>query len=180
MIGLIKKYLFKRCLEKRMPAREKKIVSLENARTIGIICQIYDEDSYKEIHSLFSKLQSHSRSAWLLGYVDKKEVPFYCLKQLSADFFCKKDLNWYGKPDCKHLTDFTQKDFDILIDFTHQNLPALRYILATSHAKLLVGANKHARHFYDIFIREETELNHQKFLKIVYNYLLKLTGNASN
>ncbi len=180
MITLIKNSFFNRYLEKNKSIREKNLISLENARNIGIICQIADEDSYKEIHALFSKLQSHNRSVWLMSYIDKKEVPFYCLQQLSADFFCKKNLNWYGKPDFKHLNDFIYKEFDILIDFSRNNLPPLRYILSTSKAKLLVGANEYAQNLYDIFIHDETMLEPQKFLKIIHNYLLKLTGNASN
>jgi hypothetical protein len=180
MIHYIKKSFLKRCLEKHQSSREKKIISLEKAKTIGMICQITDEDSYKEIHALFSKLQSHHRTAWLMGYVDKKEVPFYCLQQLSADFFSKKNLNWYGKPDFAQLNDFLNKDFDILIDFSRNNLAPLRYILSTTNAKLLVGANENAQDLYDIFIHTDINIDHQQFLKIVHNYLLKLTGNAPN
>ena len=68
MIGYIKKSLLKRYLDKHKSFREKRIVSLENARTIGFICQITDENSYKEIHTLFSELQSHNRLLWLVRY----------------------------------------------------------------------------------------------------------------
>jgi hypothetical protein len=176
MIHLIKKHLLKRSLKKHTPFREKKIVSLEQVRAMGIICQITDEDSYKKIYDLFSKLHSPKRTVWLLGYIDERNVPYFCLPQLSADYFSKRNLNWYGKPDFIQLNDFINKDFDILIDFSRNELSPLQYILSASKAKLLIGANEHTQDLYDIFIHDETEPEHLKLLKIIHNYLQKLTG----
>jgi len=178
MISNIKKNLLNRCLKNSKVAREKKIISLEQTKTMGIICQITDEESYKEIYELYSKLHSQKRTGWLLGYIDEKNVPFYCLQQLSADYFSKKHLNWFGKPNFAQLKDFTNKDFDILIDFSRNNLPPLLYVLATSKAKLIVGANEYAQEFYDIYIKDEEVFDNLKLLKIIHNYLIKLTGGG--
>lgn len=176
MINSLKKHLLRRSLKRHKSFREKQLASLEQVRTIGIMCQIFDEDSYKEIHGLFSKLHSLKRTVWLMGYVDGRSVPYYCLQQLSADYFSKKNLNWYGKPDFIQLNDFINTDFDILIDFSHNDLPPLQYILSTSKAKLIIGANKHAQNLYDMFIKSDIEMDHIELLKTIHNYLLKLTG----
>ncbi|MDR2973001.1 MAG: hypothetical protein LBU83_13940 [Bacteroidales bacterium] len=176
MVNYFKKNLFIRCLKKHHTYREKKIVSLEQVKTMGLLCQIIDEESYKNIYSLFSKLHSPKRIVWLMGYIDERKVPYYCLQQLSADFFSKKDLNWYGKPDFVQLNDFQEKEFDILVDFSRNDLPPLRYILSTTKAKLLIGSNEYAQDLYDIYIKDEAEINELQLLKIIHNYLLKLTG----
>ena len=177
MIHLIKNHFLKRSLKKRKIFREKEIVSLEQAKTMGIICQITDENSYKEIYDLFSKLHSPKRTVWLIGYINERNVPYYCLQQLSADYFSKKQLNWYGKPDFVQLNDFINKDFDILIDFSQNDLPPLQYILSASKSKLIVGANEYAKTLYDVYIiNDNTQPDHLKLLKIVHNYLQKLTG----
>ena len=176
MIEPIKNYLLKRCIEKHKFFRQKKIVSLEQTKSMGIICQITNEDSYKEVYDMFSKMHSPKRSVWLMGYVDAKEVPYYCLQQLSADFFSKKNLNWYGKPDFVQLHDFMDKDFDILIDFSRKELSPLRYILTISKAKLIVGANESMQDLYDVYIKDEADLTNLNLLKTIHNYLLKLTG----
>ena len=152
------------------------MASLEKTRTMGIICQITDEASYKAIHDLYSKLHSPNRTAWLMGYIDQKEVPYYCLPQLSADFFARKNLNCYGKPNLPQLDDFAKKDFDILIDFSRNDLAPVRYILAVSQAKLIVGANEYAENLYDVYIKDEFHLDNLKLLKTIHNYLIKLTG----
>jgi hypothetical protein len=176
MIKKIKKHLFKRCLKNNKPLREKQLISLEQVKTMGLVCQITDEDSYKKVYDLFSKLHSPKRSVWLLGYVDERKVPYYCLQQLSADFFSKNELNWFGKPDFAQLNDFLNKEFDILIDLSRSDLAPLHYVLATSKAKLLTGANNCFKDIYDIFIMDEAEMDDLKLLKTIHDYLLKLTG----
>jgi len=176
MINHIKKRLLNRCLKKHKVAREKRMLSLEQTRSMGILCQITDEESYKEIYDLVSKLQSPKRTTRLMGYINQKEVPYYCLPQLSADYFSNKNLNWFGKPHFVQLDDFINKDFDILIDFSRNDLAQLRYILASSKAKLIIGANEYAQDLYDIYIKDEANLDNLKLLKIIHNYLLKLTG----
>jgi hypothetical protein len=176
MINLIKKHFLKRCLEKNKPARERQVISFEQVKTMGILCQITDEASYKAIHELFAKIQSLNRTVWLMGYTDTAKVPYFCLPQLSADYYTKKNVNWYGKPHFVQLNDFIHRDFDILIDFSRRDLPPLRYILAASKAKLIIGANEHRQDLYDIFIDDKTGMDHLKLLKTIHNYLLKLTG----
>ena len=111
-----------------------------------------------------------------MGYIDEKRVPYYCLQQLSADYFSKKEVNWCGKPSFVQLQDFINKEFDILIDFSRNDLPPLRYVLSTTSAKLLIGANEYAQNLYDIFIKDENKMDHLKLLKTIHDYLLKLTG----
>ena len=176
MINHLKKYLLERCLNKHIVFRGKKIISLEKTNTMGILCHITDEESYKNIHDLFSKLHSPKRTIRLMGYIDQKEVPYFCLQQLSADYFSKKHLNWYGKPKFIQLYDFINKDFDIIIDFSRNDLAPLRFILNTSKAKLIVGANEFSQDMYDIYFKDEDNLNNLKLLKTIHNYLLKLTG----
>ena len=176
MINYIKKHLQNYSLKHHKVSREKTLVSLEQAHTIGIICQITNEESYKDIHDLFSKLQSPKRTVRLMGYIDQKGVPFYCLQQLSADYFSQKQLNWFGKPNFAHLNDFVNIDFDILVDFSRNDLPPLCFILSASKAKLIVGANERAHNFYDIYIKDETHFDNFQLLKTIHNYLLKLTG----
>jgi len=179
MLRYIKKKFIARSLNSQKISREKKIISLDRTRSIGMLCQITDEESYKEIHNLFSKIHSHKRSAWLLGYIDEKKIPYFCLEQLSADYFSKRNLNWFGKPNFVQLHDFLQKDFDILIDFSRNDLTPLRFILSSSKAKLIIGANVYSQDLYDIFINDETQWNSLQLLKIIHNYLHKLTGECT-
>ena len=112
MFDFIKKYALKKHLAANAVERDRQVVSLRSAKNIGMVCEISDEDSYKDVFAVFSKLQTISK-VQMVGYIDENAVPFYCLEQLAADYFCKKNLNWYGKPDMVQIDDFVNTDFDI-------------------------------------------------------------------
>ena len=176
MFSFIKKYFFNKYLAENKPNRNVSIVSLSRARSIGILCEITDEDSYKEIFYIFSKLQEHGHQVRLIGYVNDKEVPFYCLPQLTADYFSQKHLNWYGIPNMVQIQDFLKEDYDLLIDFNYRPQLPIRAILSLSHAKFIVGREPESQCFYDLFI-DSVKTNYLKYLEAVSIYTEKLTGN---
>ena len=106
--NIIKKKYLNKFLNTHKVLRKKQIISLDNAKSIGILAEITDENSYKQIYALFTKLQSLEKSVWLMCYINEKAVPYYCLQQLTADYFCKKNLNWFGKPDFVQMKDFLE------------------------------------------------------------------------
>ena len=178
-MNFIKRHFIRKYIADNKPVREVNIVSLQKAKTVGLICNITTEDTYKEIYAVFSKLQNANRAVWLMGYIDDKEVPFYCLPQFTADFFCNKDLNWYGRFEKQLTREFAEKDFDILIDFSHQPFDPIRLIMSISKAHLIVGAQKDNAPYYDLFINSEEELTHAALLKNVETYTRKLSGETA-
>ncbi len=156
--------------------RKKQIVSLDNAKSIGILAEITDENSYKQIYSLFTKLQSMEKTVWLMCYVNEKSVPYYCLQQLTADYFCKKNLNWFGKPDFVQMKDFLAKEFDMLIDFNMKSYQPNEFILAQTHSKFIIGTIKELQSLYDLYIETEHNNDQIELLKHIHHYSKKLTG----
>lgn len=176
-MGFIQKQLLKKYISDNKRLRSINVCSLQRASRIGILCNITTEDTYKEIYSVFEKLQtSADRDVWLLGYVDSDQVPFYCHKQIRADFFCNKDLNWYGKPEEEHMLDFLKVDFDILLDFTHQPFAPIRTILAVSPSHFIIGSAKENAEFYDLHINSDRILSHQELYRNVELYTKNLSG----
>ncbi|MBO4645599.1 MAG: hypothetical protein J5642_03685 [Bacteroidales bacterium] len=140
------------------------------------MCNITTEDTYKEIYAVFSRLQTAKRSVWLMGYIDEKAVPFYCLQQLSADYFCKKDLNWFGRPNKVQIEDFCKIDFDIMIDFSHQKFDPIRLMMQITPAHFIVGGNKENIDCYDLLIDSEQELTHNELINEIAKYTSSLSG----
>lgn len=172
----IKSLLINRYLSDNKVVRQSKIISLPRAQKIGFLCEITDEDSYKEIFALFSQIQRNNRNLWLMGYIDSKEVPFYCIQQLTADYFSNKELNWYGKPIKVQIFDFANTEFDILIDFTNRSLLPIRSILSLSRAKFIIGANNSNKGYYDLHIDLNTPFSPRTLLENIHIYTQKLTG----
>ncbi len=172
----IKKHFLQKYLSSNKKFRERKILSLNDARNIGILCEITDEDSYKSIFHIFSKLQENGRQVKLIGYINDKEVPFYCLQQLAADYFCNKNLNWFGNPNMVQVQDFMDTEFDMLIDFNYEFHPATMAILAQSRAKFIIGREAGNKEFYDLHM-DTQQKEDLRYLKEIYTYTQMLTGN---
>lgn len=111
----------------------------------------------------------------MVAYIDDKAVPYFCLEQLTADYFCRKDLNWYGKPVMVQVNDFMAMDFDLLIDFTDDFYLPVYTILQLSKAKMITGANNHYRELYDLFI-DGNGINKRTLLDNINTYSHQLTG----
>ena len=176
-MNFIARTFLKKYIEANKVEREKRLTSLEKAKDIGLICKITNEDSYKEINAIFTGLQQFNRTLWLVGYCKGKIIPFYCLQQLTADFFCDKDMNWYGKPMKVQLNDFLKRDFDILIDFTHDENEPVRTLLTLTNAKCIAGANDSNKDFYDLSIDTQEEITSQELLDQINLYTKQLTGD---
>ena len=175
MFSFIKKYFFKKYLAENKPNRSVSIVSVSRAKSIGLLCEITDEDSYKAIFKIFTQLQQNNTMVHLIGYIDEKYVPFYCLQQLSADYFCQKQLSWCGEPNMIQVTDFINRDFDVLLDFNYRYHAPIEAILATSHARFIIGSCADYKDLYDLTIQTDSG-NYNQFLASVFNYTQKLAG----
>ena len=79
----------------------------------------------------------------MLSYVDEdaKRTPGWLVKKLDSGYFCKSDLNWYGKPK-KEIDAFTEVEFDILFDLELEPILPLKHVLNLSNAKMKVGAEQ--------------------------------------
>ena len=111
-----------------------------------------------------------------MGYIDEKQVPHYCLQQLTADYFCKKNLNWFGKPEFVQMHDFLLKDFDFLIDFSDEPFAAIQYVLGQSNAKLIIGTVPEFQDYYDLLIHSIDQSDKIEILKNIHLYTKKLYG----
>src|SRR5574344_1127236 len=177
-MNFIKKHFLKKYIAERKAVRSVDVVSLQRAKSVGLLCNITTEDTYKEIYEVFASLQAANRYVWLLGYIDDKIVPFYCLQQLSADYFCNKDLTWYGKPEKVQVDDFLKTEFDILIDFSNERSDIFELILSLSRAHFIVGAQQEYANSYDLLIQTDKPMEHRELLKTITYYTQQLKGES--
>lgn len=175
MFDKIKKYFLHKHIAAKKPDKIRAVCALEKANSIGIICEITDEDSYKAIFRIFTQLQQGGKIVHLIGYIDEKYVPFYCLQQLSADYFCQKQLTWCGEPNVIQVQDFINRDFDILLDFNYRYHAPVEDILSIASSKFVIGSCADYKDIYDLYIQTESG-NYTQFLNSAYNYTQKLAG----
>lgn len=91
-----------------------------------------------------------------------------------------KHLGWNGVVKARHLKEFVQKKFDLLVSFQDLDLLCLQSIVAGSQAQLKVGISEDAIGIYDLVIHTKTG-EEEVFIKELNRYLkiLKLSNNAT-
>ena len=125
---------------------------------MGILYKERDHGFYRTIKDIAKHFQDELgvKRVSMLSYVDEdsKRTPGWLVKKLDSGYFCKSDLNWYGKP-VKEIEAFTEVEFDILIDLELEPILPLKHVLNMSMAQMKVGAEQVDWAFrdYDVQIR---------------------------
>ncbi|HOZ90098.1 MAG TPA: hypothetical protein PKX59_04190 [Bacteroidia bacterium] len=152
--------------------RNKEAMNFSKAKNIGILFDATVEEDFDLVKKYIKFLKDSKKRVRSFGYYNTKEIPAMQYAKLEVDFFTKKQVNWHLKPSDPLITNFTEEEFDILINFTvHQCLP-LVYIAALSKAKFKIG--KHFpkyEMYYDLLLEVEEGKSLKYFMRNVDVYL---------
>ncbi len=152
--------------------RDKKFVSFSDARNVGIVYLVSNQGIFNKVKLLIRKLNSPYRQVMALGFVDRDSIPDYCVAANSGYYFDKKDLNWYGAPKNNYIKEFINKEFDIIIDLTLEEVYVLQYIVALSKSKLKVGRfSKSTEKYYDLMIKNDNNTLSDEYIDQILHYL---------
>jgi hypothetical protein len=179
VIENIRKYYRKNCLKSIRQASNRNIScsSLNDAKYIGILYEIGEEHTYITLNTYVTKLLAEGKTLRIIGFHNNKYVPHYCIPQLKYDFFCQKDLNWFGKPIAPLIQEFADEPFDMLIDLSMEVIFPLQYVLAKSTAKFKVGRqNDSSEDYYDLMINLDETHDVNDLIYYINEYTNKLNG----
>jgi len=176
----IKDYFLSRSIEKGRGERKTQLTTLKQAKSIGILIAVTSEEEYKRLIKFIHLPEFNHKATSILGYCNEKVVPHYCLSQLTHDFFCKKQLNWFNKPQSEHITQFCKKNFDLLIVYTKENIPAFQYILGTSCAKFITGYIPQETKHLDLSLQFFKIPEFLEVISVMDNYTETLLGQSQS
>lgn len=159
-------YLYLRFKNKK--ATERIPVSLDNAKSIGILFQAENIEQNDIITTFVRQLKSLQKDVQLLGYVPKREFGF----QYPFPYISEKDISWFGKPGGGTSGFFTRSPFDLMINFCADECLPLEYISAVSSAKFRVGFNKDIHNAnYDLILISNEKQNISNLIQNLEKYL---------
>lgn len=155
--------------------RDKAVVNLLEARTIGLVYKVTDERLFNAVKKLIKELSNDKRQVMALGFVDDITIPDYCVAAYSGYYFNRKALNWYKAPKSDYVLTFINKEYDILIDLSTSNDYILRYIIGLSKARFKVGRQRRGvEKFLDLMIRMKKSAPFGDYVQQVIHYLTVL------
>jgi len=152
--------------------RNKKFVKLNDAKTIGILFDATNNDTFETVKKIIEKLKTHTKNVHAIGYVDEKLTPNYSYIKTDIDLFNKKELKNFYQPQSLYIKTFIEDEKDLLIDINlNQKLP-LQFIAASSKAKCKVGIHLPENEpLHDILIATTPQQGLDFYLQQVVKYL---------
>ena len=106
------------------------------------------------------------------GYVNSNKYEECHIPKLQYDYFNKRDLNWYYKPQNDYVKNFLKKEYDILINLSDSKCIPLKYLVASSVARYKVGKFEDGYEIYDLMIKlDDKENSMQKLISEIEKYL---------
>ncbi|HSG68379.1 MAG TPA: hypothetical protein VK994_06720 [Bacteroidales bacterium] len=155
--------------------RKRKICNIEAAHNIGILYYLPDEAAYDKVSRYVKRLQDRGKTVKALGFVENKHLTGQFLPKLSYDFLYPSGLSWHMKPNSATARDFMQKEFDILIDLSMDDIIPLIYTLALSKARFKVGMQSDIRAEYmDMMISLSGRRDLNELIEQLDHYLNEL------
>ena len=163
------KWVFQR--ELRTNSRTKEVCNLDDAKSIGVLYDATTEEKIKMIQPFVSYFFDLKKDVKALGYVNANELSYCHVPKLQYDFFYKKDLNWYYKPQNYIIDNFIRKEYDILINLCDSNIIPIKYLVASSIAHFKIGIYQENYEIYDLMISLKDDKSIEKLMDEIKHYI---------
>lgn len=169
-----KSFLLKQLIEKN---RIQRPVSVQSARTAALLYYLSDEEIYKKVEVIISRLTELNLKVKVVCYTDQKIIPYYFIPKISQDIITVKDINWRFQPQKPFVKEFINTGYDILIDLSLSDYLPLLYCAALSNAGLKVGRYQEDHQLlYDLMIHAGPDETIDSFAEQVIHYLRKINN----
>lgn len=151
--------------------RNRLVYNLDSARYVGILFNATAKDMYNPIRAFSNELEGRGINVEMLAFYGGKELPASYISNKKMHFFTKKELNWYKKPKDPAVDEFVEKEFDILIDLSMEEVFPLQWIATLSRAKFKVGNLSYYGTPNDLIINIKPSEDIEYLLSQVKHYL---------
>ena len=159
--------------------REKKIVTLSNVKSVGVLFDATSSKAIKEIKSLVKYLVDQNIDVNVLGFIKNTKKDNIHIATIHINYFNLNDVTLLGIPSSKKTTSFLEKKYDMLINLSLINSFQTKYLALLSVAQYKVGVyDDNTLLAYDLMFRLKIKsLNY--FRQHVIHYL-ELINNNNN
>ena len=159
--------------------RERSVFNLDNGQSFGILYEAIDQESFETINNFVDVLKRAGKFVQVLGYVPAKRFEQDYFLKLDFHLYKYSDVNWSYTPSKQCVTDFIQRDYDVLIDLSLSDQFPLRYVAALSKAKFKIGKDSIInQNIYDMLITiTGANFNLKEFIRTVRHYMSMINNS---
>ena len=113
--------------------REIEMSSMNAARTVGIVCLVDKETNWNEIRKVTKEFHEKGAKVEVMGVFYGNVKPLWYIETLNVTLCTDKELGLSQIPTGMHISEFLEKEFDVLINFS------IKYSYSTLWIKYLNG-----------------------------------------
>lgn len=138
--------------------RSVNAINLFKANSVGFLVNVSEKQQYLEYRKILNELESKNKkvSHFALGWYKGKKMPDFVKPGEKFKLMNKTDYNLIFRPKRKSVSikQFLEKEYDLLIDLTRNEIYPLRKVLSLSRSSFKVGAFESGNEpFYDFMIK---------------------------
>ena len=148
--------------------REKRVVNLDSAQTVGILWEIDQQDAFIKVKN--ELYLAGIKTTGLCYFPQKKAV---IPEEING--FSRKQASWWLEiPKTQLIEDFSHQKFDILIDLSGQKSFPLIYTTALSEATFKVGYAGSSTNYFDLNIEFQDKPEAGQLAEQILYYLKRI------
>jgi len=172
----LKEYIQKRTLKKVNIKRVSKYKSLSEITSLGILFNFEEDNILETIKGLIKILDNRSVEFMALGINNDKniypsEILDYRIKVLN-----RKDLNYAHVPNVSLIAPFSDKEFDLLVDFGSKYFFPNDFIAHLSRATFKIGRLNYKGNPFDLVLDNSKQGTTRRYLNSLIHYLSSITS----
>ncbi|MBW1297734.1 hypothetical protein GBO31_19645 [Aquimarina litoralis] len=167
MLKGLKRNALKKSVESHIKTRKSRAKEVSNIRSLAVLIDASQSVNILSLVKLANELGVKSESLKVMGYKeDQKEIT----DDKDAAYYNDKSFGVGGSIKSNSLTQFINKDYDILINFYSESKLELDYVAAASKAKFKVGFAEIDNRINDLVIGSANQ-NTNLFISELKKYL---------
>ena len=176
MLEFIKEIHRKRLMRNLQAApREKKILNIDQVKTIGVICRLDDEANWNILYHFARVMENQGKQVDIIALLQKdQEIGFVITHRDTHIVRAKTDTNFWGLPSSDSVRPFVEKTFDLLIDTIGADDFFSQYIALSTTAALKVAfatRDEEPSDTFDFTIRGDKPVDLKDYFNPVIEYL---------
>ncbi len=153
------------------------IVTLAEAKSVGILWNPLDDESNETYELLRKLLNERGIQSFGIAYIQSKKEKAMLATISHSWLLSNCDVTICGRPKSEEGVRFIQQEFDILIDLSLLKGIELQYILIHAAAKFKIGWKSGDPNIYDLEIDITANPQCRFLMEQIIHYLEKLHEN---
>jgi len=121
------------------------------------------------VQNFARQLKTDHKKVQLMAYIPQKRKEI--IEHQPFEYFCKDDINWYGRPKPEVLTSFGKNRPDVLISINEKGESPLQFLAIACNANFSIGLKKTALQIYDLQVAHPKGQDFTSVFKEVDYYL---------